>query len=427
MKANRQCDIARATKAGPVGSLNTACSLLLLLIFLILAPPAGWAQSADPNPDVDVGDEQSSSEYVEESEEAYRRRMELEEANDGAEIIIDRSSGTLKVPVGMDALPYESRKHLRDELRSVIIENGEWQAEDAQASYPYTPSAAAEKDPELRKQEEEAWGELVSEYHEREAAALAGGGRSGQPGGGQGGGQGQGQGQGQQGSGSRGSGSPASEPPQASQAGSSAAGAGVSQSALEFLKGKQGGPGTGSGSPGQPGSPGQAGSSEQATATGEMASASTSAPTESAGQQESHGEASPDQLALNDQGQEQQGQQEQAQNAKEAMEKKNQESSSDSTPPPPPPPGSIAIGELAALNEGASRPEDQEEPAEVALGSSQESDQANERASSNSDSDSDSGENSDNEAEAQPPPTPGTIAIPELDKLKGMEDEDADA
>jgi len=402
--------MAKTTKAGSSGSLNSAVCLALLLILLGAALPSAWAQSADPNPDVDIDDEQSSSEHVEESEEAYRRRMELEEANDQADIIIDRSSGSLKAPVGMDALPYESRKHLRDELRSVIIENGEWQPEDAQADYPYTPSAAAQKDPELRKQEEEAWGELLSEYHEREAAVLAGGGRSGQPG------SGQQDSQGQQGMGSASGrpGSPPPEPPSASQAGSSAAGAGVSQSALEFLKGKQGSPGPGSGNPGQAGDPGQAAPSEQAAATGEMALASTSAATASAGQKQSPGEASPEQLALNNQGQEQQAQQEQAQNAKEAMEKQKQESSSDSTPPPPPPPGSIAIGELAALNEGATRLQEQEELAEVA------SSQANDQSGSESGAEG----NSDNETGNQPPPLPGTIAIPELEKLKGMENED---
>src|SRR5690606_20072488 len=72
-----------------------------------------------------------------------------------------------------------SRKHLRDELRNVIIEQGEWQPEDVNRVYPYTPSAAAQQDPELRQKEEQAWGELIAEYHKREAAALAaGGGRS---------------------------------------------------------------------------------------------------------------------------------------------------------------------------------------------------------------------------------------------------------
>jgi hypothetical protein len=63
------------------------------------------------------------------------------------------------------------------------------------------------------------------------------------------------------------------------------------------------------------------------------------------------------------------------------------------------------------LNDGATLTENQEEAAE------------SQTVSSESNSDSSQGKSSDGQAEDQPPPPPGTIAIPELENLKGMEDE----
>ncbi|HKX56905.1 MAG TPA: hypothetical protein VJN01_12420, partial [Xanthomonadales bacterium] len=152
----------------------------VLLILVMVIPVAGWGQSADiASEEKEPVASDDSSRHVEESEEAYRRRMETAESHDQADVIRPRSSGTAKAPEGIDALPADSRKHLRDELRNVIIEQGEWQPGDAGKVYPYSPSAAAEQDPELRQQEEKAWGELIAEYHKREAAALAAGGGRG--------------------------------------------------------------------------------------------------------------------------------------------------------------------------------------------------------------------------------------------------------
>ncbi len=109
---------------------------------------------------------------VEESDEAYRRRMELEDAR-------QRDLGYTLPPETyaqeqekLDKLPEESRNNIRDQLVDIIVENGDWEPSDALKDYPYEPTAAAQGNPELMQQEQEAWDEQIEKYHKREAAAF---------------------------------------------------------------------------------------------------------------------------------------------------------------------------------------------------------------------------------------------------------------
>jgi hypothetical protein len=238
-------------------------------------------------------DQDSSSEQAEQTEareDAYRKRMELEGSRDQ-----DTFSNTTYTAQAkqekIDKLPKESRDNIREQLTDVIIENGQWEPFDALREYPYEPTEAAREDPGLRDQEEEAWAEQMEKYHQREANAFgasrpsmpgsdaqqAGGspGPSGQQGneqseqgesGGESGGEGeeeqqgeeqggegesQGEEEGQQGSqGSSSSSASSYDPyqPQQSDDSDEISTAGVSESALDFLRARQG---QGSGSAGQ--------------------------------------------------------------------------------------------------------------------------------------------------------------------------------
>ena len=171
------------------------------LILLALALGGSWlpvvlAQDAEP-----AGDQDDSSEQVEQRDDSYRRQMELEDARSRDRTYVDNTytpSGDLEK---IDKLPPESRENIRDQLVDIIMENGEWEPSDALEEYSYEPTAAAQADPELMEQEQEAWDEQIEKYHEREAAAFGSyrgpvpgpgnpnGQESEQPGGEQGGGQ----------------------------------------------------------------------------------------------------------------------------------------------------------------------------------------------------------------------------------------------
>jgi hypothetical protein len=375
--------------------------IALALLFLLT-----WQSSlvmAQSDADAD-GDSQETSGHVEESEEAFRRRMELEEAGDQADVIPDRTTGSVKAPEGIDALPYDSRKHLRDEMRNVIIEQGEWQPEDVNATYPYTPSAAAQGDPQLRQQEEKAWGELVQEYHKREAAALAGGGRSngsaGQSGG-EPGKPGSGATASQAGRKSAGTAEPR---PEAEAASSTAAGAGVSQSALDFLRGQSSGQSSGQGSVQSSGE----GSGQASEASGQpsgqsqdMAQNDSTETTAAAASSTSSGQ--------------------QAQAESEANAEPSSSSSEEKTddPEPPPPPGSVAIAELLALEN--TRKNEVAEATENSGQSNPPAAPANESAAEAENPRTTITESPEAES---PPPRPGTIAIPELKRLQGVDSDD---
>ena len=250
---------------------NKLMRILLLMISSSLCLAVVQAQD-NTMPD----DQGSTSERAEASEDAHRRRMELE----GSRAQDTFSNTTYSSRTGQEKifkLPQESRDNIRDQLTDIIIDNGQWEPFDALREYPYEPSAAAQEDPGLSELEVEAWAEQIEKYHQREANAFEANrpkmpandsqqagtspdpsgppgqsqGEGKQQGAGQGGeGESQGEGgqQGSQGSSSR---SASSYEPYQSQPNDDEdeiSTAGVSQSALDFLRARQG---QNSGSPGQ--------------------------------------------------------------------------------------------------------------------------------------------------------------------------------
>ncbi len=191
-------------------------------------------------------DEDGSSQQTEQSDESFRRSRELEDARARDRTYVDNTYTAQTELEKIDKLPEESRDNIRDQLVDIIVEDGEWEPSDALKEYPYEATAAAESDPELKEQEQEAWDEQIEKYHEREAAAWGShsgpvpgpGNPSGQEGGqaGEQGGQGgSGGGQGEGG----GSGSPGTYQPGSNGSADEVSTAGVSESALDFLKGRQ--------------------------------------------------------------------------------------------------------------------------------------------------------------------------------------------
>jgi len=140
------------------------------MIFILLAGHSGMTAFAQ---DTQVsGDQDGSSQAVEESDEAYRRRMELEDARDRDPTYTDPPDDYRREMEKIDKLPSDSRENIRDQLIDIIVDNPEWEPEDALEEYPYEPTAAAMADAELMQQEQEAWQEQIEKYHAREAAAY---------------------------------------------------------------------------------------------------------------------------------------------------------------------------------------------------------------------------------------------------------------
>jgi hypothetical protein len=163
-------------------------NLILLLLVLLIGSARLYAQS-EQRPEnlldedetevveetVEVEEQESpASNVVDVNEDNFRRSMELRDQS--LQRSPDLTTGTYSRGTGLqalDALPEASQKHLREQLREVIVENGPWTPEDAGTSYPYVPSEEAQKNGTLEKREQGAWGEMVAEYHEREAAIHA--------------------------------------------------------------------------------------------------------------------------------------------------------------------------------------------------------------------------------------------------------------
>jgi hypothetical protein len=255
------------------------------------------------------GDQDGSSQAVEESDEAYRRRMELEDARDRDPTYTDPPDDYRREMEKIDKLPVESRDNIRDQLIDIIVENPDWEPEDALEEYPYEPTAAAMADAELMQQEQEAWDEQIEKYHAREAAAygayrgaVAG---PGNPQGGEGdsgaeGGSGQGGQSGAQGAGSSSSSSSAGtyQPyeSQSEQSQDAVSTRGVSESALDFLLNRQQAAQQGS-APGQ-GDP-QATAQQQAMEAAAAESASSEPPSsESPSESSSEAEAEPERRGI---------------------------------------------------------------------------------------------------------------------------------
>ncbi len=107
------------------------------------------------------------------SEDNYRRFMELDDSQLERPAFPAASVAPATRLQKMGQLPEESQKHLRNQLRGIILQRGPWTPAERETDYPFVPSPAARRDGELMRQEAEAWTELVGEYHDREAAILA--------------------------------------------------------------------------------------------------------------------------------------------------------------------------------------------------------------------------------------------------------------
>jgi hypothetical protein len=338
------------------------CLLCALLLALCGLPAAQAQDPAEPSG--------GASAEVEESDDAYRRRMELEDAR-------QRDLGYTLPPETyaakqekLDKLPEESRDNIRDQLVDIIVENGDWQPSDALKEYPYEPTAAAQADPELLQQEQEAWDEQIDKYHKREAAAFGTylgpvpgpgnpDGAEGQQQQGQGS-EGSEQGSGEQGAGAESAqgeqdGAEGSEEAEAGAAGTyepyqpnrgkseeAVSTAGVQQSALDFLKTLQGQgqPATGAAAAGA-GQPGRTDPAETASATATESAAAAEASQQAAAEASQQAEAAAEAAAEDPAAQ--------AESADETIEIDL------STP------GIIAIEDLEKL-EGTATPEPSDEP-----------------------------------------------------------------
>ena len=146
--------------------------ILLVVAGLILAPPmaAQTENTEQPEQKIPAQDENASgSTEVEFNEDNYRRHMELRDTREQRTVFPETEYQTQTGRQKIADLPEESQKHLRDELREVILSSDRWQPGDELLDFPYHPSVAAKTNQPLQEQESQAWDELVESYHQREA------------------------------------------------------------------------------------------------------------------------------------------------------------------------------------------------------------------------------------------------------------------
>ncbi|MEE4173351.1 MAG: hypothetical protein V2I57_03785 [Xanthomonadales bacterium] len=133
----------------------------------------------------EASDTEDPSQETDISEDNYRRFMELDDRRLDRPAFAPGGVQPANSLQKLGALPESSQKHLRNQLRGIILSRGAWTPGERDEGYAFVPSAEARAraqrgDAQLLQQEAEAWAELVNEYHEREAAFFAG--TSGQPG-----------------------------------------------------------------------------------------------------------------------------------------------------------------------------------------------------------------------------------------------------
>jgi len=162
--------------------MNKLAFFVALLCLLVLrSVPSVFAQDAETAlPPADEAETSATAEpaaragqEVEINEDTYRQFMELKDAKRQGDMMPEDAFKPGTGLQKLEKLPEESQKHLRNELREIIVQGDPWQPGDEESEYPYVPSPAAGKDPSLQKQEQEAWGELVDSYHQREAQIYA--------------------------------------------------------------------------------------------------------------------------------------------------------------------------------------------------------------------------------------------------------------
>jgi len=128
-----------------------------------LPPEASVSETEPEDANTPAGQE------VEINEDNYRQFMELKDARQRRGVLPEEAFKPKSGLQKLDKLPEDSQKHLRNQLREIIVQGDQWQPGDEAESYPYVPSQAARTNQPLQKQEAEAWGELVDSYHKREA------------------------------------------------------------------------------------------------------------------------------------------------------------------------------------------------------------------------------------------------------------------
>ncbi len=145
------------------GAMRTLITLLLLLIMSVAAQAqdGNAAIADDPSRETDV------------SEDNYRRFMELRDLRVERPAFPSATLNQPAAPQKLTALPEAAQRHLRDQLRSIILESPPWTPAAMEQSYAYVPSQGARRNPALQNDEAEAWEELVAAYHAREATQFA--------------------------------------------------------------------------------------------------------------------------------------------------------------------------------------------------------------------------------------------------------------
>ena len=150
----------------------------LLSVWAFLFATTGYSQQDEPAPPPTAETEEAAAETakrqeVEINEDNYRQFMELKDPLQQRTILPEDSYQSRSGLQKLDKLPEESQKHLRNQLREIIVQRKQWQPGDENGDYPYVPSEAATTDGALQTQEAEAWGELVEQYHARESDIYA--------------------------------------------------------------------------------------------------------------------------------------------------------------------------------------------------------------------------------------------------------------
>jgi hypothetical protein len=149
--------------------------LALPVMMALLCATLAWAQQDTPAPQTETVEAEAAppDQEVEVNEDNYRQFMELKDDLRERTIVPEESFASRSGLQKLDNLPEESQKHLRNQLREIISRGERWQPGDENADYPYVPSEAALTSVSLQQQEAEAWGELLDNYHAREAQIYA--------------------------------------------------------------------------------------------------------------------------------------------------------------------------------------------------------------------------------------------------------------
>lgn len=135
----------------------------------------GYAQQGEKPAQEETAEvpETASSGQVEANEDIYRQFMELQDGLQRRDTAPQESWQAGARLEKLEELPEDSQKHLRNQLREIIVAGEAWQPGDEDKEYPYVPSVAAVDNRRLQNQEAGAWVELLDSYHAREAQIHA--------------------------------------------------------------------------------------------------------------------------------------------------------------------------------------------------------------------------------------------------------------